>query len=169
MFVFLEPPWRANCVFAATVRVFLTSISLLGDFCGSVAPGNQGGAVSGNSEGIELVLAEHRDDGFLQSFAGKEPDPIDEMCQSLFARITETVISHETEDWPGYYDKLCLVACRVVSRSGLSNEAKAVLTRRLIEHVVELEKWWPRLKPKSLFLKTLSAPSCIARVAGTVC
>jgi hypothetical protein len=167
MFVFLEFPWRANCVFAATVREFLTSISLLDEFCGSVALGKPGGAqLSGNSEGIELVLAERRDDGFTQSFAGKEPNPIDELCQSLFARMTETVISHETEDWPGYYEKLCLVVRQVVARSGLSIEAKAVLTRRLIEHVVELEKWWPRLKSESLFLKRSSAPSSLARVAG---
>ena len=109
--------------------------------------------MSGNPEGIELILAARRDDSFIQSFAGKEPDPIDELCQSLFARITESVISHETDDWPGYYDKLCLVVCQVVARSGLSNEAKAILSRRLIEHVVELKKWWPRFKPEPLFLR----------------
>jgi hypothetical protein len=67
---------------------------------------NWGAQLSGNPGGIELILAARRDDGLIQSFARKEPDPIDELCQSLFARITESVISHETEDWPGYYDKL---------------------------------------------------------------
>jgi hypothetical protein len=114
---------------------------------------NLGAQLSGNPEGLDLVLAARPHDGFTQSFAGKAPDPIDELCQSLFARITESVISHETEDWPGYYDKLSVVVCQVVARSGLNNEAKATLSRRLIEHVIELEKWWPRFKPEPLFLR----------------
>jgi hypothetical protein len=104
--------------------------------------------LSGKLGGIDVVSASRGED-FVRSFVAKEPDPLDELCQSLFARITETVISHQTEDWVRYYDKLCAVVCRVVSQSDLNNAAKAVLTRRLIDHIVELEKWWPRLRPKS--------------------
>ena len=103
--------------------------------------------MSGNGQETDLVLAGHLDEEITRSFAAKETDPIDDLCRVLFARITETVISHETEDWFGYYDKLCALVCRVVAQSDLNAELKAVLTRRLIEHVVELEKWWPRLKP----------------------
>ena len=95
-----------------------------------------------------MLFRRVRGEDFVRSFVAKEPDPLDELCQSLFARITETVISHQTEDWVRYYDKLCAVVCRVVSQSDLNNAAKAVLTRRLIDHIVELEKWWPRLRPK---------------------
>ena len=49
-------------------------------------------------------------------------DSLDEISQILFARITEAVISHETDDWPRYYDKLCAVVCRVVAQSTLSSE-----------------------------------------------
>ena len=73
---------------------------------------------------------------------------MDELCQSLFARITETVISHETKDWAGYYDKLLVLVCRVIAQTKLSEETKPILTRRLIDHIIELEKWWPRLKPQ---------------------
>jgi hypothetical protein len=104
--------------------------------------------LSDNWQGIDLVLARHQDEDLVQSFAAKQPDPIDEWCQLLFARITETVLSHETEDWPGYYDRLCALVCRVVAQSSFSAESKPVLTRRLIQHIVELEKWWPRLRPE---------------------
>jgi hypothetical protein len=36
----------------------------------------------------------------------------------------------------------------VVARGDLGGEAKSLLTRRLIEHVVELQRWWPRLSPR---------------------
>ena len=75
-------------------------------------------------------------------------DSLEQLSRTLFARITECVISHETDDWPRYYDKLCATVCQVVARSDLSSDTKSVLTRRLIEHVVELQRWWPRLSPK---------------------
>ncbi len=105
--------------------------------------------LSGKLGGIDVVVADRRDD-LVRSFAAKEPDPLDELCQSLFARITETVISHETEDWARYYDRLRVLVFRVVSQSDLNNAAKAVLTRRLIDHIFELETWWPRLKPEHI-------------------
>lgn len=97
----------------------------------------------GNPSIIEVARSGHLVEELKQSFAAKEPDPIDELCQSLFARVTEAVISHQTEDWPGYYDRLGGVVCRAIAQSDLATEAKAVLTRRLIQHVLELEKWWP--------------------------
>jgi hypothetical protein len=75
-------------------------------------------------------------------------ESLEQLSRTLFARITECVISHETDDWPGYYDKLCATVCQVVARSDLSSETKSVLTRRLIEHVVELQRWWPKLSPR---------------------
>jgi hypothetical protein len=104
--------------------------------------------LSGNSKEMDVVLADGREEDVLRSLAAMEPDALDELSQSLFARITETVVSHEPEDWAMYYDRLCVVVCRVVAQSRQSDMAKTVLTRRLIEHVIELEKWWPRFKPK---------------------
>ena len=75
-------------------------------------------------------------------------DSLEQLSRTLFARITECVINHETGDWPGYYDKLCATVCQVVARSDLSSDKKSLLTRRLIEHVVELQRWWPRLSPR---------------------
>jgi hypothetical protein len=75
-------------------------------------------------------------------------DSLEQLSRALFARITESVINHETDDWPGYYDKLCATVCQVVARSDLSSDAKSLLTRRLIEHVVELQRWWPKLSPR---------------------
>ena len=123
-------------------------ISFLGDSLWLGCAGERWGAqLSGKLGGIDVVSASRGED-FLRSFVAKQPDPLDELCQSLFARITETVISHQTKDWVRDYDKLCAVACRVVNQSDLNNAAKAVLTRRLIDHIVELEKWWPRLRSK---------------------
>ena len=75
-------------------------------------------------------------------------DSLEQLSRTLFARITECVINHETDDWPSYYDKLCATVCQVVARSDLTSDTKSVLTRRLIEHVVELQRWWPRLSPR---------------------
>jgi hypothetical protein len=92
---------------------------------------------------MEVVLSRHRVKNLKQSFADKEPDPIDELCQSLFARITEAVMDHQTDDWPRYYHKLGGVVCRSIAQSDLAVASKVLLTRRLMQHVLELEKWWP--------------------------
>jgi hypothetical protein len=81
---------------------------------------------------MDVVLADGREEDVLRSLAAMEPDALDELSQSLFARITETVVSHEPEDWAMYYDRLCVVVCRVVAQSRQSDMAKTVLTRRLI-------------------------------------
>ena len=107
----------------------------------------RGRKVRSNSPIIGVALSGHRVEGLKRSFVEKEPDPVDELCQSLFARVTEAVIGHQTEDWPGYYDRLGGVICRVIAQSDLATESKAVLRRRLIQHVLELEKWWPASSP----------------------
>jgi hypothetical protein len=111
--------------------------------------GQVGAALNSKREKTDVVLAARLHESISRSCAAKETaDPVDKLCRILFARITETVIAHDTEDWPGYYDKLWALVCRVVAQSDCTAEAKADLTRRLIEHVLELEKWWPRLKPE---------------------
>ena len=106
--------------------------------------------MSGNSYAIELFPRTQGGVEVRDTFSAGPPrdDSLDEISQVLFARITEAVINHKTNDWPRYYDKLCAVVCRVVARSALSSDAKSLLTRRLIVHVVEIEKWWPRVRPK---------------------
>ena len=71
-----------------------------------------------------------------------------QLGHSLFARITRTVVNHETDDWPGDYDRLYALISKVVAQSNLTADAKPLLTRRLIERVAELEKRWPKLKPR---------------------
>ena len=67
-------------------------------------------------------------------------EPIDEMTRALSARITTAVVGHDTDDWPSYYDRLYALICKVVAQSKLSADAKLVLTKRLIDHVTDLEK-----------------------------
>jgi|SRR6476661_2977189 hypothetical protein len=67
-------------------------------------------------------------------------DPVDEMTRALAARITTAVVGHDTDDWPSYYDRLYALICKVVAQSKLSADAKLVLTKRLIDHVIDLEK-----------------------------
>jgi hypothetical protein len=73
-------------------------------------------------------------------------EPIDELSRPLLARITRTVVKHETDDWPGDYDRLYALICKVVAQSNLSAETKPLLTRHLIERVTNLEKKWPKRK-----------------------
>jgi hypothetical protein len=105
--------------------------------------------LANNLQGIELLSGTGLGVGAKLATSADSPidDSLEQLTRTLFARITECVISHETDDWPSYYDKLSAMVCQVVARSDLSSDKKSVLTRRLIEHVVELQKWWPRLSP----------------------
>ena len=67
-------------------------------------------------------------------------DSADELTRALSARITAAVVGHDTDDWPSYYDRLYALICKVVAHSNLSEDAKLVLTKRLIDHVTDLEK-----------------------------
>jgi hypothetical protein len=105
--------------------------------------------LSGNSYAVERFPRTQVRVEVGDAFSADPPrDDLDEISQVLFARITEAVIRHETNDWPRYYDKLCAVVCRVVAQSALSSDAKSLLTRRLIMHVVEIQTWWPRARPR---------------------
>jgi hypothetical protein len=76
---------------------------------------------------------------------------VDELYVALSARITADVVRHQDDDWPTYFNGLRDVTRRVVTEtgeSGLSASSKAVLIQRLLEHIAELEKWWPSLKPR---------------------
>ena len=84
----------------------------------------------------EISLAENRSTG----------EPIDELSRSLLVRITRTVVNHQTDDWPGDYDRLYALICKVIAQSNLSADTKPMLTRYLIERVTDLEKKWPKLK-----------------------
>jgi hypothetical protein len=84
----------------------------------------------------EISHAENRSTG----------EPIDELSRSLLARITRTVVNHETNDWPGDYDRLYALICKVIAQSDLSADTKSMLTRYLIGRVTDLEKKWPKLK-----------------------
>jgi len=84
----------------------------------------------------EISHAENRSTG----------EPIDELSRSLLARITRTVVNHETNDWPGDYDRLYALICKVIAQSDLSADTKSMLTRYSIGRVTDLEKKWPKLK-----------------------
>ncbi len=109
--------------------------------------GNKGGVLTTNgSQGIHLLSK--RSDVEINDTLSAEHEPLDKLCCVLFERITEAVVNHETDDWPRYYDGLSALICKVIAKSDLSTDAKCLLTRRLIQHVAELEKWWPRLQAK---------------------
>ena len=134
----------------ATLKVFLIQALFWRRYIDLVARGTGGARLANNLQGIELLSGT----GLgveAKLAAGAEPsndESLEQLTRTLFARITECVISHETDDWPGYYDKLSAMVCQVVARSDLSSDKKSVLTRRLLEHVLELQKWWPKLSPR---------------------
>jgi hypothetical protein len=71
---------------------------------------------------------------------------VDEAYMALSARITAEVVQRQTDNWPVYFSGLRNVTHRVVAdtvESGLAAEEKAVLVQRLLDHIAELEKWWP--------------------------
>jgi hypothetical protein len=75
---------------------------------------------------------------------------VDDLYTTLSTRITEEVVNHRTLDWPGYFNQLRDMIRRVVatepSSADLSTNERVELTRRLLAHVEELEKTWPKLR-----------------------
>jgi hypothetical protein len=75
---------------------------------------------------------------------------VDNLYITLSTRITQEVVNHRTLDWPGYFNQLREMIRRVVatepSNADLSIDERIELTRRLFEHVEELEKSWPNLR-----------------------
>jgi len=137
-------------VIVATVQVFFIQAPFSRTCADLVAWGIWGARLADNLHDIALLsgtgLAVETKHASLAELS--IDDSLEQLSRTLFARITECVISHETADWPRYYDKLCATVCQVVARSDLSSDRKSVLSRRRIEHVVELQRWWPRLSPK---------------------
>ncbi len=76
--------------------------------------------------------------------------PVDDLYITLSTRITQEVVNHRTLDWQGYFNQLREMIRRVVatepSNADLSIDDRVELTRRLFEHVEELEKTWPSLR-----------------------
>jgi hypothetical protein len=137
-------------VIVATVQVFFVQAVFSRTCADLVAWGHWGVRLADNLHDTALlsgtglaVEATH-----ITSADPPIDDSLEQLSRTLFARITECVISHETDDWPSYYDKLSAMVCQVVARSDLSSDTKSLLTRQLIEHVVELQRWWPRLSPR---------------------
>jgi hypothetical protein len=137
-------------VIVATVQVFFIQAPFSKTCADLVAWGIWGGRVADNLHDIALLTRTGLAVGTKHATSADLPidESLEQLSRTLFARITECVINHETDYWPGYYDKLCATVCQVVARSDLSSDSKSVLTRRLIEHVVELQRWWPRLSPR---------------------
>jgi hypothetical protein len=75
---------------------------------------------------------------------------VDDLYMTLSTRITQEVVNHRTLDWPGYFNQLREMIRRVVatepSNANLSTDERVELTRRLFEHVDELERTWPNLR-----------------------
>jgi hypothetical protein len=76
--------------------------------------------------------------------------PGDDLYMTLSTRITQEVVNHRTLDWPGYFNQLRDMIRRVVatepSNADLSIDERIDLIRRLLAHVEELEKTWPKLR-----------------------
>jgi hypothetical protein len=67
------------------------------------------------------------------------------------ALLTKSVVNHTTDDWARYFDGLRNLVRRVVAETtenGLSDEDRAALIARLMDHLAELEKNWPSLAAK---------------------
>lgn len=79
---------------------------------------------------------------------GIRSNRVDELYFAISGRITNHVLSHETENWLGYFEELRVLAIRVVTNSRLTAAEKTALNQRLIDHVTDLEKLWQILKMK---------------------
>ena len=109
---------------------------------------DRGATLDDRAQGFDLFAVAELDPEIRQVGDRLMGEPIDELSRSLLARITRTLLNHETDDWPGDYDRLYALICKVVAQSNLSADAKPLLTRRLIGRVADLEKKWPKLKYK---------------------
>ena len=75
----------------------------------------------------------------------------DELYGVLSAQISASVLEHETNNWPEYFEGARALIRRVVTESderGLSDEQKQELIQRLLNHVASLEEWWVKLKSR---------------------
>ena len=70
---------------------------------------------------------------------------VDKLFEILAARITADAVRQRSYDWPTYFNEVRVLILRIVGgskESRLSDEEKIELTRRLLDHVVGLEKLW---------------------------
>ena len=75
----------------------------------------------------------------------------DDLYGALSAQVTASVLEHETNNWPAYFEGVRALIRRVVTQtgeSGLSDEEKQQLIQRLLDHVASLEEWWVKLKSR---------------------
>jgi hypothetical protein len=75
----------------------------------------------------------------------------DDLYGALSAQVTASVLEHETNNWPAYFEGVRALIRRVVTQtgeSGLSDEEKLQLIQRLLDHVASLEEWWVKLKSR---------------------
>jgi hypothetical protein len=56
--------------------------------------------------------------------------------------ISRAVVNRQTSNWREYFDALRNLISKVVTNSSLSKNDKTELTRRLLERINELEKFW---------------------------
>ena len=109
--------------------------------CSSVGARFGGAALGDRSRGVLLSRVQSNTEIGHPIWQLKSAgDPVDELTRALSARITTAVVGHDTDDWPSYYDRLYALICKVVAQSNLGADTKLVLTKRLIDHVTDLEK-----------------------------
>jgi hypothetical protein len=135
------------CVSGNTKNI-LTLIALLGAICyfGVLRGRPVGATMDDRSQGFDFFSVAELGPEIDHAKYRSTGEPVEELSRSLLARITRTVVSHETDDWPGDYDRLYALICKVVAQSNLNADTKALLTRRLIGRVADLEKKWPKSK-----------------------
>ena len=56
--------------------------------------------------------------------------------------ISRALVNRQTSNWREYFDALRNLISKVVTNSSLSQNEKTELTRRLVERINELEKFW---------------------------
>ena len=75
----------------------------------------------------------------------------DDLYGALSAQITASVLEHETNNWPAYFEGARALIRRVVTQtdeSGLSHDEKQELIQRLLDHAASLEEWLVKLKSR---------------------
>jgi hypothetical protein len=115
-------------------------------FWRSAGEAGWGATMDDRSQGFDFFSVAELGPEIDQAKYRSTDEPVEELSRSLLARITRTVVHHETDDWPGDYDRLYALICKVVAQSNLNADTKALLTRRLIGRVADLEKKWPKSK-----------------------
>jgi hypothetical protein len=90
---------------------------------------------------------------------------IDSLYAAIWDRIlrvmSRVAVNHEIKDWPEYFNGLRHLVHKVLAESttsDLSASEKTDLTRRLVERIDQLEKWWPSNNKMTIGQKTATQP-----------